>query len=118
MERPGGEPSERQPFASPGNIVNTEKSLVGSLVFQQSVGAFPTRNGLTLQLPNLPPVRSSLRGIVAVFFVLRLSAHAQDPSPSPVPDNDRVIIEDSYTPNAETEGALRVTEFAAELRTK
>src|SRR5437764_486333 len=113
MERPGGEPSERQPFAPLGNIVNAEKSLVTSIAFQQSIVAFPIRNGLTLQLSNLPPVRSTLRGIVAVLFLLRLSAHAQSLSPFQAYEERTIVTEDPI-PISETEGALRAWVISGE----
>jgi TonB-dependent Receptor Plug Domain len=55
-----------------------------------------------------------------VFFVLRLSAHAQDPSPSPVSDNheDAVIMADPYYATAESYGVLRFTEIRDELMEK
>ena len=42
-----------------------------------------------MQLPNPPPIRSVLRVIAAVFSILRLSAHAQDPSPSLTSDSQK-----------------------------
>ncbi len=62
-----------------------------------------------MQLPNPPPLRSILTGIVAVFFVLRLSAHAQSPSTSQASDDEeRTIVIMDPIPSSETEGSLRV----------
>jgi iron complex outermembrane receptor protein len=54
-----------------------------------------------------------------VLFVLRLSAHAQSPSPSPASDDrERVIIIQDAIPVSETEGALRVLVSTAESMEK
>ena len=75
-----------------------------------------------MQSPHPSPVRSTLSGIVAVFFVLRLSAQAQSPSPSPSPSPadqaERVVMADPYYATAESYSAVRVTVITAELMTK
>jgi outer membrane cobalamin receptor len=54
--------------------------------------------------------------IAAAFFILRLSAHAQEPSPiSESEKRERIIIQDEYHPNAETEGAWRVEMVTKEV---
>jgi iron complex outermembrane receptor protein len=70
-----------------------------------------------LELGKSRPLRSILVGIVAVSFVLRLSADGQASSPSLAPDKqvERVVMAHSYIPTAETESALRVVVYTAEI---
>jgi iron complex outermembrane receptor protein len=65
------------------------------------------------------PLRAILAAVVTIFFVTRLSAHAEDASPSPASDKgERVVLADSYIPTAETESAQRVLVYTAEILQK
>src|SRR5437588_10912960 len=94
-----------------------KKSLSHRLRFNTLSSHFSTRSGLTLQLPNSPPVRSTLRGIVTVLFVLTLNALAQSPSPSPASVERTIIISDPIPPS-ESCGSVRTTDIAADLMIK
>lgn len=62
------------------------------------------------------PLNCPVRSVVAFVLALPLSISAQTPSPTPSPSNsERVIIADSYYPNAETESANRVVVWTAEF---
>jgi iron complex outermembrane receptor protein len=76
-----------------------------------------------VKVTNRPPERSTVGIIAAAFFFLGLSAHAQDPSPSPTSASDKQV--ESITlgphlwyPTAESESALPVTAHTAEMLQK
>ena len=72
-----------------------------------------------MQLPNPPPIRSALGVIAAAFFVLRLSALAQEPSPSPAAEDRTIIVSHPILPtDPDYYGSLRATTIAAELMQK
>jgi iron complex outermembrane receptor protein len=78
-------------------------------------------------LHTLGSFRSALVVGVGLPFLLATSAYAQDPSPTPNAPNapiqseattERVIVTGSYIPTAETESALPVTVYTAEVLKK
>src|SRR3954469_5934869 len=72
--------------------------------------------------------RTALAAAVGIPLVLAGSAYAQNPTPAPVPNapvpanteatTERVIVTGSYIPTAETESALPVTVYTAEVLKK
>jgi iron complex outermembrane receptor protein len=72
--------------------------------------------------------RTALAAAVGIPLVLAGSAYAQNPNPAPVPNapvpanteatTERVIVTGSYIPTAETESALPVTVYTAEVLRK
>jgi hypothetical protein len=80
-------------------------------------------------LNTLGSLRTALAVSVGVPFLIAASAYAQDPTPAPDAPNapiqapteattDRVIVTGSYIPTAETESALPVTVYTAEVLRK
>jgi hypothetical protein len=68
---------------------------------------------------NAHLLRSILSGIVAAFFVLQLSVHAQSPSPSPASViSERTITTGDPIPPSEQAGSLRAMDITAELMQK
>jgi len=72
--------------------------------------------------------RTALAAAVGIPLVLAGSAYAQNPTPAPVPNapvpanteatTERVVVTGSYIPTAETESALPVTVYTAEVLKK
>src|SRR5438477_3900544 len=72
--------------------------------------------------------RTALVAAIGIPLVIAGSAYAQNPAPAPVPNapvpanteatTERVIVTGSYIPTAETESALPVTVYTAEVLTK
>src|SRR3954453_9239150 len=72
--------------------------------------------------------RTALAAPVGIPLVLAGSAYAQNPTPAPVPNapvpanteatTERVVVTGSYIPTAETESALPVTVYTAEVLKK
>src|SRR5204863_6001027 len=72
--------------------------------------------------------RTALVAAVGIPLVMAGSAYAQNPAPAPVPNapvpanteatTERVIVTGSYIPTAETESALPVTVYTAEVLKK
>jgi iron complex outermembrane receptor protein len=77
-------------------------------------------------LHTLGSFRTALRACVGLPFLIAASVYAQAPAPvpnAPVPANteattERVIVTGSYIPTAETESALPVTVYTAEVLKK
>ena len=80
-------------------------------------------------LHTLGSFRSALAVAVGIPFLIAVSANAQAPTPKPAPSapnapvqseatTDRVIVTGSYIPTAETESALPVTVYTAEVLKK
>src|SRR3954447_16446883 len=81
-------------------------------------------------LPTLGSLRTALAAAVGLPLVIAASAYAQDPAASvaPVPNapapanteatTERVVVVGSYIPTAETESALPVTVYTAEVLKK
>ncbi|MEY2509374.1 MAG: iron complex outerrane recepter protein [Verrucomicrobiota bacterium] len=67
--------------------------------------------------------RTALVAAIGIPLVIAGSAYAQNPAPAPAPANteattERVIVTGSYIPTAETESALPVTVYTAEVLKK
>src|SRR6478752_5566691 len=64
--------------------------------------------------------RTALAAVVGIPLVLAGSAYAQNPTPAPAAEatTERVIVTGSYIPTAETESALPVTVYTAEVLKK
>ncbi|MEY2492682.1 MAG: iron complex outerrane recepter protein, partial [Verrucomicrobiota bacterium] len=64
--------------------------------------------------------RSALAAGVGLPFLIAASTYAQRPSPTPAAEatTERVIVTGSYIPTAETESALPVTVYTAEVLQK
>jgi iron complex outermembrane receptor protein len=67
--------------------------------------------------------RTALVAAIGIPLVIAGSAYAQNPTPAPAPANaeattERVIVTGSYIPTAETESALPVTVYTAEVLKK
>ncbi len=69
-------------------------------------------------LHTLGSFRTALTAAVGVPLVLAGSAYAQNPAPAPEATTERVIVTGSYIPTAETESALPVTVYTAEVLKK
>ncbi len=69
-------------------------------------------------LHTLGSFRTALAAAVGVPLVLAGSAYAQNPAPAPEATTERVIVTGSYIPTAETESALPVTVYTAEVLKK
>jgi iron complex outermembrane recepter protein len=79
-------------------------------------------------LHTLGSIRSALAVGVGLPFLIAASAYAQDPAATPVPvpnapveseaTTERVVVTGSYIPTAETESALPVTVYTAEVLKK
>ena len=69
-------------------------------------------------LKTLGSFRSALAAGVGLPFLLAASAYAQAPAPAPEATAERVIVTGSYIPTAETESALPVTVYTAEVLQK
>src|SRR6266436_920387 len=68
-------------------------------------------------LKTLGSFRSALAVGVGLPFLIAASAYAQAPAPTEA-TTERVIVTGSYIPTAETESALPVTVYTAEVMTK
>ena len=66
-------------------------------------------------LNTLGSFRSALAVGVGLPFLVAASAYAQAPAPAPEATTERVIVTGSYIPTAETESALPVTVYTAEV---
>src|SRR6476469_8748480 len=64
--------------------------------------------------------RTALAAVVGIPLVLAGSAYAQNPTPAPNTEatTERVVVTGSYIPTAETESALPVTVYTAEVLKK
>jgi iron complex outermembrane receptor protein len=69
-------------------------------------------------LHTLGSFRSALAVGVGLPFLIAASAYAQAPAPSTEATTERVIVTGSYIPTAETESALPVTVYTAEVLRK
>src|ERR1700755_1542335 len=70
-------------------------------------------------LHTLGSLRSALAAAVGIPLVFAGSAFAQNPTPAPTEaTTERVIVTGSYIPTAETESALPVTVYTAEVLKK
>ncbi|MEY2560702.1 MAG: hypothetical protein QOG51_1117 [Verrucomicrobiota bacterium] len=69
-------------------------------------------------LNTLGSFRSALAVGVGLPFLIAASAYAQAPAPAPEATTERVIVTGSYIPTAETESALPVTVYTAEVLKK
>ncbi|HYJ04574.1 MAG TPA: TonB-dependent receptor plug domain-containing protein, partial [Chthoniobacterales bacterium] len=73
-------------------------------------------------LHTLGSLRTALAVSLGIPFLIAASAYAQDPAPTPGPvseaTTERVIVTGSYIPTAETESALPVTVYTAEVLKK
>jgi iron complex outermembrane receptor protein len=69
-------------------------------------------------LNTLGSFRSALAAGVGLPFLMAASAYAQAPAPAPEATTERVIVTGSYIPTAETESALPVTVYTAEVLQK
>lgn len=72
-------------------------------------------------LHTLGSFRSALAVAVGLPFLIAASAYAQEPTPAPASTEattERVIVTGSYIPTAETESALPVTVYTAEVLRK
>ena len=70
-------------------------------------------------LNTLGSFRSALAVGVGLPFLVAASAYAQAPTPTPTEaTTERVIVTGSYIPTAETESALPVTVYTAEVLQK
>jgi iron complex outermembrane receptor protein len=69
-------------------------------------------------LNTLGSFRSALAVGVGLPFLVAASAYAQAPAPAPEATTERVIVTGSYIPTAETESALPVTVYTAEVLQK
>src|SRR3984893_14025452 len=73
-------------------------------------------------LHTLGSLRTALVAAVGIPLVIAGSAYAQNPTPTPAPSTEatteRVIVTGSYIPTAETESALPVTVYTAEVLRK
>jgi len=62
--------------------------------------------------------RSALAAPIGIFLAFAGSAYAQAPTPATEATTERVIVTGSYIPTAETESALPVTVYTAEVLKK
>src|SRR5436190_79350 len=70
-------------------------------------------------LKTLGSIRSALAVGVGLPFLIGASAYAQAPTPPPTEaTTERVIVTGSYIPTAESESALPVTVYTAEVLKK
>jgi iron complex outermembrane receptor protein len=69
-------------------------------------------------LKTLGSFRSALAVGVGLPFLIAASAYAQAPTPAAEATTERVIVTGSYIPTAETESALPVTVYTAEVLQK
>ena len=71
-------------------------------------------------LHTLGSLRTALAAAVGIPLVIAGSAYAQNPAPAPSTEatTERVIVTGSYIPTAETESALPVTVYTAEVLRK
>src|SRR5450631_2164685 len=69
-------------------------------------------------LKTLGSFRSALAVGVGLPFLIAASAYAQAPTPAAEATAERVIVTGSYIPTAETESALPVTVYTAEVLQK
>src|ERR1700694_697972 len=70
-------------------------------------------------LKTLGSLRSALAVGAGLPFLIAASAYAQAPTPAPTEaTTERVIVTGSYIPTAETESALPVTVYTAEVLQK
>jgi iron complex outermembrane receptor protein len=69
-------------------------------------------------LNTLASFRAALAAGVGIPFLVAVSAYAQDPAASTEATTERVIVTGSYIPTAETESALPVTVYTAEVLQK
>src|SRR3979411_2565330 len=67
---------------------------------------------------TLGSLRTALVAAAGIPFVLAGSAYAQNPTPAAKATTARVIVTGSYIPTAETESALPVTVYTAEVLKK
>jgi iron complex outermembrane receptor protein len=67
---------------------------------------------------TLGSLRTALVAAAGIPFVLAGSAYAQNPTPAAEATTERVIVTGSYIPTAETESALPVTVYTAEVLKK
>jgi iron complex outermembrane receptor protein len=93
-----------------------EKFLSRRLSFN-SLWPLPNKKRSDVPLLNPPPLRSAFGVIAAGFFCLDLSAHAQDPSITEASD-ERTIMTGDPIPITETESALSVTVYTADMLQK
>jgi iron complex outermembrane receptor protein len=69
-------------------------------------------------LKTLGSIRSALAVGVGLPFLIGASAYAQAPTPAAEATTERVIVTGTYIPTAETESALPVTVYTAEILKK